>query len=323
MLKFVPARRIIPVMGWYVGLDLGGTNLRAGLFEGDRLVDRKERPTEADQGPEAVLSGVARILDEIGEGHPIEAVGLGFPGIVSDREGTVSVPPNLPGFERVNVREALSDRLPCPLYLGNDANLFALGEWAFGAGRGFSDVMALTLGTGVGGGIISGGRLIVGGHCAAGELGHLTVDPLGPQCNCGNRGCLEAFAGGAYFDKFARGILVQRGESRLSEKERITPKDVQEAADSGDPGSNEIWRAYGSTLGIGIASLMNVLDPEVVILGGKISRALRFFEKSLRESVERRWMRVPGRNLTLKPAELGDDAALYGALVLAKRRGEI
>jgi glucokinase len=310
-------------MANYIGIDLGGTNLRGAFFEESRLLDRAERPTVAERGPEAVLEDVIGLVRELGGDKEVEAVALGMPGVVNGSEGTVRIPPNLPGWDRVDVRTPVEKALNLTTYFENDANLFALGEWALGAGKGYRDIVALTLGTGVGGGIISGGRLVRGSQCAGAEIGHSTIDLDGPLCHCGNIGCIESFVGGAYFNERARDALNPGIDSSLSDLTKITPKDAYEAAKGGDPGAMSIWKRYGFYVGIGVVNVLHIFAPEVIILGGQISKALEFFRESLEETVYDRWMGFDGRNFRLKQAELGDDSALYGAQVLASRRGDV
>jgi glucokinase len=310
-------------MARYIGVDLGGTNLRGALFEGEALKKRAHRATMSERGPEPILRDIARLILELAGDEPIEAVGVGFPGIVNPAEGTVRIPPNLPDWERVDALPALQDALEFPVYIENDANLFALGEWTFGAGKGCRDLVALTLGTGVGGGIILGGRLIRGHQCAGAEPGHTTIDIDGPPCGCGNQGCIESFAGGAHFDERAREWLAWTDESSLLELDEITAEKAFDAAERGDPGALRVWELYGSYLGVGIVNLLHIFAPEVVILGGKIATAMRFLRKDLEDTVRERWMGFEGRSFRLEEAGLGDDGALYGAWVLASRGGEV
>lgn len=305
-----------------VAVDLGGTNIELALFQEDRPTRRLSRETRAFEGPERVVQRLAAFIGEIAEGVKIEAVGIGAPGLVDPVSGFVRIPPNFPGWEEVNLKGELEKILQVPVYLGNDANVYALGEWKFGAGKGKTDLVVLTLGTGVGGGIISGGRLLLGANAAGAEVGHISIDANGPLCNCGNRGCVEAYIGASYFVRRAE-AAVRKRETILREMSPLSPRKIYEAALQGDEVARSLWEEFGYHLGVAVITYVHLFDPEAVILGGKIARAFEFFAPKLKETVFTRWMGFPGRKLEIKRAQLGDDAGIYGAYALAQAGGVI
>ncbi len=280
-------------------------------------------PTEAEQGLDKVVLNIARAIDEL-RTEDTMAVGLGAPGMVDTENGIVRYPPNLPGWDEVPLASILSQKVGLPVYVGNDANLYALGEWRWGAGKGLKNLVVLTLGTGVGGGIIIDGKLLKGANFAAGEVGHVTIEMNGPFCRCGNRGCVESFLGRGYFISFAlRQIEKWADMTSLSPTPELTPAEIYEAAKQGDKLSLFLWREYGRILGVAIVNYAHLIDPEVVIIGGGISNAWEFFIPSTMAEIKSRLMSFPGRKLSVKKGELGDEAGLYGAAYLAASEGQV
>lgn len=310
----------------YLGLDLGGTKIAAALVTGRGEVRaRREAPTP--QGPEAVLAALTRIAEEISSEAGLSlsrlaGVGVGAPGPVDFAAGVLVEPPNLPGFASVPLGALLEDRLGLGVRLDNDANAAGLGEARFGAGRGASPLVYLTVSTGIGGAILLGGELLRGARGAAGELGHLVIQPEGPPCGCGGQGCLEALASGTAIAREAR-LALGRGEpSLLSEefgKDRTGPtaKAVAEAAARGDALSLRVLGQAFAYLGLGVASLVNVLNPARIVVGGGLSALGEGLLEPIREGILRHSNRVAAESVSVVIAALGRDAGVVGAATLA------
>lgn len=310
-----------------IAVDLGGTNLRAAYFPEDspHPAAVHKTATRAEEGPEAVLArmvqAVERVLPPRREGLRI---GVGAPGPLDPFRGVVLEAPNLPGWKEVPLRDHLAARFGCPVVIGNDANLAALGEWRHGAGKGSRHLVYLTVSTGIGGGVIVDGRLLLGARGLGAELGHVDVVEGGPVCGCGQRGHLEALAAGPAIARRAKERLAAGEASSLTALgERLTARDVSAAAEKGDRLAREVLAEAGATIGRYLASLCHVFNPEVIVIGGGVSQAGRLLfdpmEAALRDHVMH-----PGylEGLRLVRAALGDDAGLVGAMVLARLEAE-
>lgn len=314
-----------------LGVDLGGTKIAvAAVTEAGTIVHEARASTQADSGPATVVDRIAATVRQVLEGlgpkaRPVEPIGVGVPGqLDSDRHVVLSAP-NLPGWSDFALAEALSQRLDGrPILLENDANLAALAEHAFGAGRHAEDLILLTLGTGVGGGLVLNGRLVRGAHGWAGELGHLILDPEGPACGMGHRGCLESLASGTAIARDARARLRGQGMERLralvdADPERVTAELVEQAARDGDPGCQELFVMAGRHLGIGIASYVLAFDPAVVVVGGSVVRAGALLLDPLRETARAALFPAGAEALRIVTTELGGRAGVLGAALLALR----
>jgi glucokinase len=307
--------------GLAVGVDVGGTKIAAGLVAGDgTLVARDRVETPADD-PDAVLEAIAEVVGRICEDQGLSQlpVGVGAAGLV-DTDGVVLYAPNL-AWRDEPLRARLDERLEAPVLVANDASVAAWGEFRAGAGRDVpgSSVM-LTLGTGVGGGLIMGDRLLLGNWGVGGELGHIIIHEGGEPCPCGNRGCLEAYASGTAIGRTAERRLAAGtvpSDSRLHDLDEITGKSVTLVAHRGDPAAVEVLAECGFWLGVGIASLVNALDPAVVIIGGGAMQAGDLLIGPARVSAAER---IIARGLRpaapIVRATLGDDAGVIGAALL-------
>ncbi len=314
----------------YASVDLGGTNIACALAGGDgRLVCEKTVPTRSHEGPEAVLDRMADLVNELSAtaGCKPEARGLGVPGLADRRAGKIRFLPNLPtNWREVPVRDILAPKVGCPVYLLNDVRMATLGELTFGHGRTAQTMAFFALGTGIGGGIAVDGKLRLGPLGAAGELGHQTIIPDGPRCGCGNRGCLEALASGPAIT--AEGVrLVKIGQApHLHEltggdMSRITPKEMAAAAEAGDEAIRDaIVRAAGY-LGIGVANVVTVLHPDLVVLGGGVAQIGELLFDTVRECVRERVRMFPTDDVRIEPSLLGDKAGTLGGIALAMKGG--
>lgn len=315
--------------GPVMGMDLGGTYLRAALTdEYGRIVLKRRVETLAHEGREAVLERIVALLNEVkGEvagGQRVAAVGVGAPGPLDPEAGIIRGAWTLPGWEDVPLTGVIEERVGVAAILGNDANVAALGELAYGAGRGAEHLVYLTISTGIGGGFIVGGKLLEGRRGAAGEVGHIVVEPGGPECSCGGRGHLEALASGTAIARQAREALSS-GEDTILRKLSggdpgcVTAELAHEAALAGDPLCVGLLGAAGRRVGHALVGLVHLFNPEVVVLGGGVTGAGDLFWKPMRETLWGGLIPAFAEGLRLKKSALGDHAGLYGAAELALR----
>jgi glucokinase len=250
----------------------------------------------------------------------LRGVGVGAPGPVDVERGTVHSLVNVPGWHEVPLGRQLGRRLRCCCIVDNDVNLFALGEWRFGAGRGARQLVCVTLGTGVGGGLIFNGALHRGARGAAGEVGHMVIDPRGNRCGCGARGCLEAQVGTAAILRMGRRAIRRRaGPLRTlaaQARGRITPELVAHAARQGDAAARQIWVEVGRSLGSGLANVVNLLNPDRIVIGGGVANAWSLFYPTLIRRMRTQAMEASARAVQIVRARLGNHAGIVGAAVL-------
>ncbi len=319
---------------YFIGVDLGGTNIRAARFTRQSHIPeaKTKRPTEAAGGPDNVYRRLEEAIRAVAPADLAEVAGVGIalPGPLDPFQGVVMKAPNLPGWINIPLRQIMEQRLGRPVFIGNDANLAALGEWRFGAGRGYNDVLYLTISTGIGGGVIAGGHLLLGVRGLAAEVGHMQVDPSGPLCGCGQRGHLETLASGTAITKNAQARL-RAGEGAGSQVlalaggqiDQVTSAVVGQAAQAGDAFARELIAHAGTLLGMGLASLLHAYNPAIVIFGGGVSMLGDLLLEPTRAGM-RHYAMSDGYwdNLPLVLAELGDDAGLIGAgaLVMEETR---
>jgi len=305
------------------GIDIGGTKIAVALAApGGRVISSTRFRTRVEAGPHAVLEdAVAEIKRMLGAaGTKLTAIGVGCGGPLDRQKGLILSPPNLPGWDEFPIMSLLEERLGAPVRLDNDANAAALGERAYGAGRGLDDLVYITISTGIGGGLIVGGKIVHGVGDGAGEVGHMTVLPDGPPCGCGARGCLEAICSGTSIARRAREKLRAGASSSLSSlgADAVTARAVAEAARNGDPLATEVWEETVHYLAVGVGNLFNVLAPEAVILGGGVSTAGEQLFEPLRRSVRGRVKMLPAEKISVVQAALGGDSGIYGALILGQ-----
>jgi len=293
---------------FYIGMDLGGTTFKALAVTPDGTVlDRAQADTQAVDGPQAVVQRMVettrRLQAEVSSPtRHLAAVGFGIPGILDLPAGRVRRSPNLPGWEGFDLRAALVPHLEAPIAIENDANAAALGEAWLGAGRGMQHFLMLTLGTGVGGGIIVAGKVLHGACGYAGEPGHTVVDPNGPRCGCGSHGCLEQFTSGTAIARMAEPSYGQ-----------ITAHEVALAARRGESQALEVYRQVGQYLGIACASFANLFNPQGLVIGGAVANAFDLFIEAMQTTMRQRTFVEVYNSLRIVPAECGTDAGGLGA----------
>lgn len=315
-------------MRYVVGIDIGGTNIVVGTVaeDGSELVGLVSEPTIADQGAEAVLGRIvklARASIAAASGKKIAGVGIGSPGPLDTRTGIVLLTPNL-GWTNFPVRDRVGEALGLPATLDNDANCAIFGEWWRGAARGVQHVVGLTIGTGIGGGIVLGGEIYHGASDMAGEIGHMTIDLNGRRCKCGNYGCLEAYASGpAIAARAVEGIQagVDTGLPKYVQGDlsKITAQLVYEAANDGDEFALEVVHDTAHFLGAGVANIINIFNPQVVVIVGGVTLAGERLFTPLRSEVKRRAFKPAVDVCRIVPGELTGTAGVYGAAAVFMR----
>ncbi|MEI6044230.1 MAG: ROK family protein [Chloroflexota bacterium] len=308
-----------------IGVDLGGTRIRVVLADGNgTLLERKELLTQASRGQAAVMDSLVQTIQTVMKSADFDQIlglAIGAPGPLNPKTGIIYAPPNLPGWEEVPLRAILEERLGLPVYVGNDANLAALGEYTYGAAKDYQYLVYITISTGIGGGIIERGRLLDGAKGVAGEIGHMTIESFGPPCKCGNQGCWEALASGTAIRR--RAIeMVQAGRNSLLNElskgnlEDITAELVEQAARQGDPAALELIDQTAIYLGIGITNILHLFNPEIVVLGGGVTQMGELLLKPLLAEVARRTIPAFRENVPIVLTKLGGDIGLYGAVAL-------
>ena len=321
---------------YIVGVDLGGTNIVAGAMtaDGSRHLAMRSIPTNSAVGDEGVAERIvglveAVILDTMEQNDSSRrdfiGIGVGAPGPLDREKGIVLVAPNL-GWKDFPLRQRIQERLHLPTTLDNDANCATFGEWWQGAARGGRNVVGLTIGTGIGGGLILNGALYHGSSDMAGEIGHTTIDLNGRHCKCGNYGCLEAYASGPAIATRAREVLVrEEGESAIpamvkGRLDDITAQIVYDAATNGDEVAIEIVRDTARYLGAGVANLLNIFNPDIVVVAGGVTAAGDALFVPLRAEVRRRAFSPAVRAVRIVPGELPGTAGVVGAVASFKQQ---
>jgi glucokinase len=327
-----------------IGVDLGGTNLRiAAVDEVGTLVEKVTLGTKVSLGRDHVIDDMCNAIQSVSEKYkdsgPLQGIGIGVPGIIDMRTGLLLESPNLPGWADYPVRAEIERRLKTIVILENDANVAALGEQWLGAAKDFSDMTMLTLGTGVGGGLVLGGKIWHGANGMAGEYGHATVEPDGQPCGCGNRGCLEQYASATAVVRMARETVAANSASTLARSANsdaeFSAKSIYNLAIQGDEDARRIYRKVGRCLGIMLATLVNSLNLPIYVIGGGVAGAWNAFSPAIFEELRRRSYVYaataphdpsaskegasavvkagPGPKTIITRALLGSDAGLYGA----------
>ena len=316
-------------MRYVVGIDIGGTNIVAGTVaeDGSEVLGLVSEPTLPEQGAEGVLSRImklARASMAAARGKEIAGLGIGSPGPLDTTTGVVLLTPNL-GWVNFPLRDRVAGALGMPATLDNDANCAIFGEWWRGAARGASHVVGLTIGTGIGGGIVLAGRVYRGKSDIAGEIGHMTIDLNGRRCKCGNYGCLEAYASGPAIAARAIEGIEAGADSSLpryvnGDLARITAQIVYEAAHDGDGYALEVVHDTAKFLGAGVANVVNIFNPEVVVICGGVTLAGDKLFLPLRSEVKRRAFKPAVEACRIVPGELTGTAGVYGAAAVFMQR---
>jgi glucokinase len=314
-----------------VGVDLGGTNVRIGIITSKgRVLKKEEYALDPSHGGLKIVEGLVSNLEDfiqrrIGKNDQLLGIGIGIAGAIDMKKGRIINSPNVQDLNGFGIREFIRKRISSPIAIENDANAFALGEGWVGAAKGSSYYCGITLGTGVGGGIVIDGEILHGSGGMASEVGHMVIDPEGPLCGCGGRGCLEVYASATGIKRMALeaiekgegGGIVKRAGGKVEE---VTSEKVFQAAQSGDEAAQKIFHEMGRFLGLGLVNLIHLFDPEKIVIGGKASRAWDSFIKTTMEVVMERAMEGSREKVKVVQAKCGDDAGILGAAFIALKK---
>lgn len=331
------------MLSYAIGVDLGGTNLRiAAVDEGGRMLEKLSTSTDLAGGRDLVIKemtqAIHQLLDKFRGRGVSRGVGIGVPGIIDMDTGMLRESPNLPGWSEFPVHAEIERRLGIPVVLENDANAAALGEQWLGASKNHESMCMLTLGTGVGGGIVLNGKIWHGMNGMAGELGHFNVEPEGHPCNCGSRGCVEQYASATAVVRMAREAIASKlseNLARAAESAEFDARHVHELAKQGDAAAQKIFRCVGRALGIVLADMVNGFNLPIYVIGGGVASAWDAFAPTMMEEVRKRSFvyaaTMPGRLQAALPpkstqitmAQLGSEAGLYGAACLPLQRAGV
>lgn len=306
-----------------IGVDLGGTNIKAAVVDKEQgIIDQVTRPTKANLGKELLLDRIGETIKNLIKNYDIIGVGLGLPGMVSKDQTTVKNPPNLPGWAIVNASEEITKRTNLPCRIENDANAAALGSLHFGAGQKYDSFIMITLGTGVGGGIIYERKLFKGTQGMAAELGHVIIDYHGPLSNSVTRGTVEAYLGQRFLSRFASDLISQNPTNELYKKfsddfDKLEPVDLTNAAKNGNELAIEILAKSGQRLGYAIINYVHMMDIRKFVVSGGVSKAGDFLLEPARDTIRKQMMEPFQEGFELVAENLGNDSALLGAAGLA------
>lgn len=307
-----------------IGIDIGGTNITVALVTGNGEILRKIRfPTRAEEGKTKTIKCILKALGAIMKGlrsNSIEGIGIGAAGDIDQDRGVVRFSPNLL-WKDVPIVRLIREKFNLKVVLDNDANAAAWATYILETGRKVKNLLCITLGTGVGGGIILNGRIYHGASGSAGEIGHMTLNPQGQRCRCGNYGCLETYIGSAYIVKKAI-REIRKGEKSLIKKiaggnlKSVTPETIQAAALKGDKLARRIWKEAGEYLGIALSGVINLLNPEVIVFGGGVARAGELIFKPMKAEIRKRTFKTPFEKVKFTCTRFGEDLGVIGAALL-------
>jgi glucokinase len=299
---------------YVVGVDVGGTNIKLGLVHPrGYVIARSHFPTKPfSASKKKLITALAHEIKKIVSAEKLKmkdiaGVGIGLPGLINFNEGIVRFLPNIPGWKNVPLKAILEKKLDLPVYIENDVKLITLAEWKFGAGRGVKNLICLTLGTGVGSGLILDGRLYRGSANAAGELGHIPLNEEGPKCNCGGFGCFERYVG--------NGALLTLANGMMKKTDMNTHK-MFALANSGNAKALKFWKQAATHMGNGLVGIVNLLNPDVIVIGGGVANNEKFIFPIIKEVIKKRAMSLQGSIVKIRRAKFGDDAGVIGAQVL-------
>ena len=297
-----------------IGIDLGGSNIRAAIVEPDGSIDRRihvPTPKTLDAGQMADM--VAKLVDELQGQNGASSIGLAIAAVVDAKRNRIVTSPNLSQLNDFDFAKELGDRAGLDVVLENDATAAAIGEHWLGAGKGSENMICVTLGTGVGGGLIIEGEPVYGADGNAGEIGHICLDADGPPCGCGSNGCLEQYSSGTAIVRLTRELLANSPESSLHSHLEFTSQDVSAAAMQGDHAATEAFKIAGKRLGMALAGLVNLLNPEVIVIAGGVANSWDLFIGAAREELAKRAFQQPAERVKIVRGTLGDDAGVLGA----------
>jgi glucokinase len=314
----------MPKRKYAVGVDLGGTSIKIGLVdEKGEILDKTSVASLAHEGPKTVISQIIKGIKQLRkkDDHKILGIGIGSPGTIRTKKGTVEDPPNFPGWGKIHLGNVIKKEFKTEVFVENDANAAAIGELIYGAGKKFTNFIMITLGTGVGGGIIINKKIYRGEVGGAGELGHVTIDADGVPCKCGSFGCVEAYIGNNYLIERVKTELLDNKKSTLTKLcknnlDNLNPRIIHEASENGDQFARSVIIDTGKRLGYGLTNAVNILDITSIIIGGGVAGFGELLFKSVEETLKSRVMKPFRNRIVVIPAKLKNEAGIKGASAL-------
>lgn len=313
----------------YLGVDLGGTNIKVGLFDDQfQQIAEKRRPTESETNSDNVVANVKEAMHEVLDAHSeaqITTIGMGIPGLMDVDQGISKFSPNFANWRDVPVKQIFEQEFKRPVFIDNDVRVNLYGEWQFGAGQGKQNILMVTIGTGLGSGIVVDGHALYGITGSTGELGHMNMYRHGRPCNCGSSGCLGRYVSGRGIVKTIQEKLTAGQSSIINEwvkgdLSQIEASMLSDAYDAGDQLAKNVYQETGELLGFGLSTAINLLNPEVVIIGGGVANAGERLLEPTRKAIEQHSLEISRKACQIDLARLGDSAGMLGAAVMANRR---
>lgn len=319
---------------YYIGIDLGGTNIKGSIFdENMKLLLEQRLSTEASYGSEHVLGRILHVINEMMNSlgvtrTEIKGIGMGIPGLLNREQGISLFSPNFTNWENIPIVNWFQEKLQIPVFIDNDVRVNLYGEWHFGAGKGSNHIVLLTIGTGLGSGIVMDGRVLYGATASAGEIGHMNMYRDGRPCKCGSSGCFGRYVSALGILRTLKEKINVKGYDSIITKwvngnlDEITAIMVSKAYDMGDLAAVETLHETGEILGFGLTNIINLFNPEIIIIGGGVAAAGERLLSRAREIVDSRALKISNSKCTIKTALLGDAAGMLGAAIYAKQRLE-
>lgn len=311
-------------MSLTIAIDIGGTHIRVAAYEPNGSVKPiAHTRTKSLAHTPGVFDRLVGAVESVWQSGQVSAIGIASPGPLDPYSGVILDTPNIPQWKNFPLAPKLSERFGVPVYLDNDANMAGLGEWQFGAGKGHSDLVYITISTGIGGGVISNNHLLQGYRGMGAELGHMLIDPDGPLCGCGKPGHVESFSSGPAIVRYVTQQVAAGQKTSLQADPNLTPAQISDAALIGDALATAAFERAGRYLGMAVANYLAIFDPSILIFGGGVSQVGDLLFKPFEDSL-RKYVFHPHYldNLTITKAALGDDAGLLGAFALARMKSQ-
>jgi glucokinase len=311
-----------------IGIDLGGTNIKIALLKNTKtIIGKTVLETGKHKGRAKLIAELVKTIKLLMANNKVKkdkvvGIGIGVAGPIDFDKGFIHDLTNIRGWKNTPLRQILIKQLGINAFVDNDVNVVTLGELAYGAARGYKNVICLTLGTGVGGGIVLNGHLYRGSNFTAGEIGHIPIGITGPKCNCGGIACVERYVGNKYIIKRAQELVKKNKKSLIlkyadNKTANITPKVISQAASRGDKTALLVWQETGNYLGIALSGIVNTFNPELIVIGGGVAKAGKPLFNAIKKTIKLRAMKNPAFFVKIVPAILGEEAGIIGASVLA------
>jgi glucokinase len=304
----------------YIGVDIGGQSIKMGVVsENGEIKEERKIRMDNQKSPQEVIAEITREIRGFKDYERIRAVGIGMPGDINAKKGVVRFSPNLLKWKEVPLKGLIEQELKGKkTYVDNDANVAALGAYYADIKQKSENMVCVTLGTGIGGGIIINKKLYTGSSGSAGEVGHITIDEKGPNCQCGSNGCIEAYIGEKYFMKYIENYMKRTGKRFIKNGEELNCKTLYEKAQKGDKTAKEMWRFYGKKLGIGLATIINILNPDSIVICGGVSPASEYFMDTVQKEIQKRTYTSAAETCKITISQNTSELGLIGAAMLAK-----